>query len=204
MAESSLDQQLLIDESAWWASPAAWVGVLVVLVLVVGGTVAYYWSQAKEAEKNLAAQVAYNQAVTPEEKLVVARAHADSPAAVVWLEDVGNTFYLQNKYDLSAQAYGLVLQKQPNSPLASGALLGQAEALLAADKSEEGLKLITQLLQDKTKSAYQPLARILLAHWQIAHNKVPEARQTLTDLQVQSPGNAFSEEATEMLSTLPK
>lgn len=204
MSDTHFDQTLITGEGDLLTASKTWITLGAVALLGIGALVAYSWQQDKAmraVEQSNAALVA---AKTPEEKLVVARGFAGNVAASSWLLELGSTFYTDKKYTLSAEAYSLLVQRQPNSPMVPAALVGQAEALLANKQGEQAVPLLQKVIDSKTVNAYQPLARLVLADWQISQRKVQEARQTLQDLLARSPESSFAGESTRILTSLPK
>lgn len=173
--------------------------IALLFVLVCAGT---WWVVQQKATEEKAFAL-YSGAKTPEDKLAVITAYPKSKAAALALIELAQKEGESKNYDAALAHYRTFLKNFPKHPFTDSVTLAVAITLENAGKFSESQAAYADIIAAKPEHAFTGAASIGLARIYLQENKLLAARQALSDFISAHEDGSSTNEAREMLNSLP-
>ncbi|MDZ4789456.1 MAG: tetratricopeptide repeat protein [Blastochloris sp.] len=177
--------------------------VIVGVIIILAAACAFTWWIATQKASEGKANALYATAKTTEEKQKLLQTYPQSGAAALTLIDLAQAELTTKNYAAAITHYQLFLKTFPQHPVAGLVELSLAITLENSGNKTEAQAAYAKIVSAKPEHAFVGAASIGLARLYLQENKLLAARQTLSDFIASHEDDSVTNEAREMLNTLP-
>jgi outer membrane protein assembly factor BamD (BamD/ComL family) len=198
----SQDDPRIIDSSEAFLTKNLYPLVFALIILLALACAGTWWWTQQLAQQEQALQL-YTKAQTPEDWEAIIKAYPQSPAAALALIDLAQKERATGTISSAIVHYQSFLKKFSRHPAAPSVELALAVSLENAGKTAEAQTAYNKIISAKPPHAFVGAASIGLARIYLQENKLLAARQTLSDFISSNEEKGATNEAREMLNSLP-
>lgn len=173
--------------------------IALLLVLVCGGT---WWVVQQKAVEEKAFTL-FAAVKTPEDKQALITAYPKSKAAALALIELAQKEVESKNFEAALAHYRTFLKNFPQHTFTESVNLAVAITLESAGKFAEAQTAYSAIISARPEHAFTGAASIGLARTYLQENKLLAARQALSDFISAHEDSSSTNEAREMLNSLP-